>query len=187
MRLAVAVCALATMMIATEWRSSLSLVRRNGSLLTRLSDATASPPSTTMLPKPRLRGLVDYLRRCTRPDDRVFAAWFVPELYFFAGRAFAGGMVETFGDHWSEPDHQQRIVEKMKAESVPLVLVREGDESFSRGYPMVAEYLGANYRTAGSSAFGGTDGGRYTVLTRTDRTMTGIDTATSMPCFATQT
>jgi len=187
MRLAVAVCALATMMVATEWRSSLSLVRRNGSLLTRLADATASPPSTTMLPKPRLRGLVDYLRRCTRPDDRVFAAWFVPELYFFAGRAFAGGMVETFGDHWSEPDHQQRIVEKMKAESVPLVLVREGDESFSRGYPIVAEYLGAHYRTAGSSAFGGTDGGRYTVLTRTDRPMTGIDTATSMPCFATQT
>jgi len=96
-------------------------------------------------------------------------------------------MVETFGDHWSEPDHQQRIVEKMKAESVPLVLVREGDESFSRGYPIVAEYLGAHYRTAGSSAFGGTDGGRYTVLTRTDRPMTGIDTATSMPCFATQT
>jgi len=35
-------------------------------------------------------------------------------VYFFAGRAFAGGMVETFGDHWSEPDHQQRIVEKMQ-------------------------------------------------------------------------
>jgi hypothetical protein len=184
MRLAVAVCALGTMMVATEWRSSLSLVRRNGSLLTRLADATASPPSTTMLPKPRLRGLVDYLRRCTRPDDRIFAAWFVPELYFFAGRAFAGGMVETFGDHWSEPDHQRRIVEKMKAQSVPLVLMREGDESFARGYPIVAGYLGGNYRTAGSSAFGGTDGGRYTVLTRTDRTMTGIDAATSMPCFA---
>ena len=122
MRLAVAVSALATMMVATEWRSSLSLVRRNGSLLARLADATTSPPSMALLPKPRLRGLVDYLRRCTHPDDRVFAAWFVPELYFFAGRAFAGGMVETFGDHWSEPVHQQRIVEKMKTESVPLVL-----------------------------------------------------------------
>ena len=183
MRLAVAVPALATMMVATEWRSSLSLVRRNGSLLTRLADATASPPSTTMLPKPRLRGLVDYLRRCTQPDDRVLAAWFVPELYFFAGRAFAGGMVETFGDHWSEPNNQQRIVEKMKGESVPLVLVREGDESFARGYPILAEYLGANYRPAGASAFGGTDGGRYVVLARSDRSMTGIDAATSMPCF----
>jgi hypothetical protein len=75
----------------------------------------------------------------------------------------------------------------MKTESVPLVLLREGDESFSRGYPIVAEYLGAQYRAAGSSAFGGTDGGRYTVLTRTDRPMTGIDAATSMPCFATHT
>ena len=44
MRVAVAVCALADVMVATEWRSSLSVGRRNGSLLTRLADATASPP-----------------------------------------------------------------------------------------------------------------------------------------------
>jgi hypothetical protein len=113
----------------------------------------------------------------------VFAAWFVPELYFFSGRAFAGGMVVTFGGHWSEPVYQRRIVEKMMAESVPVVLVREGDESFSKDYPIVAEYLGAHYHMAGSSDFGG-DGGNYTVLTRTDRAAVGTDLATSMPCFA---
>ena len=174
-RAAVAVCALATVVVATEWRSSISLIRRNGNLLTRLATATASPPSTALLPKPRLTGLVEYLRRCTRPEDRVFAAWFVPELYFFTGRAFSGGMVETFGDHWSEPDHQRRIVEKMKTESVPIVLVREGDESFRRGYPVVAEYLSARYQAVGSSAFGAVDGGNYTVFTRTDRVPSGTD------------
>jgi hypothetical protein len=183
-RAVVAVCVLVTCMVATEWRSSVSLIRRNGNLFTRLATAAAIPPSTLLLPKPRLTGLVEYLRRCTGPDDRVFAAWFVPELYFFTGRAFAGGMVETFGDHWSEPDHQRRIVQKMKTESVPLVLVREGDESFARGYPIVSEYLRAHYQPAGSSAFGGVDGGNYTVLARTDRAMTGTDAATSMPCFA---
>lgn len=182
-RAAVAVCALATVVVATEWRSSVSLIRRNGNLLTRLATATASPPSTALLPKPRLTGLVEYLRRCTRPEDRVFAAWFVPELYFFTGRAFSGGMVETFGDHWSEPDHQRRIVEKMKTESVPIVLVREGDESFRRGYPVVAEYLSARYQAVGSSAFGAVDGGNYTVFTRTDRAPSGTDQVTAMPCF----
>jgi hypothetical protein len=105
-------------------------------------------------------------------------------LYVFSGRAFAGGMVVTFGSHWSEPVYQRRIVEKMKGESVPVVLVREGDESFSDDYPIVAEYLRASYQTAGSSDFGGPDGGHYTVLTRTDRAAISTDPVTSMPCFA---
>lgn len=182
-RALVVVCVLVTMMVATEWRSNVSLIWRNGNLLTRLADSTMTPASTALLPKPRLTGLVEYLRRCTRPDDRVFAAWFVPELYFFSGRAFAGGMVATFGDHWSEPVHQRRIVEKMQTESVPIFLVREGDESFSRGYPIVWEYFSAHYRAVGSSAFGASDGGNYTVFTQTDRTPTGTDPATAMPCF----
>ena len=181
---AVAACVIVTIGVATEWRSSINLVRRNGNLLTRLAIATETPASTALLPKPRLTGLVGYLRRCTQPSDRVFAAWFVPELYFFSGRAFAGGMVETFGDHWSEPTYQHRIVDKMKGESVPIVLIREGDESFSRAYPIVAEYLRASYHEAGSSAFGGEDGGSYTVLTRMDRLPMGTDPATMMPCFA---
>ena len=182
-RVTIAACVLVTLAVSTEWRSGLSLVRRNGNVLTRLDAATATPPAITMLPKPRLIGLVEYLRRCTQPEDRLFAAWFVPELYFFSGRAFAGGMVATFGDHWSEPAYQRRIVEKLRTESVPLVLAREGDESFSRGYPIVIDYLRANYREAGSSAFGATDGGRYTVFTQIDRAATGIDATTSMPCF----
>ena len=183
-RVAVTVSVLTTLAVATEWRSSLHLIQRNGNLFPIISDALANPPSTALLPKPRLAGLVEYLRRCTQPEDRVFAAWFVPELYFFSGRAFAGGMVVTFGDHWSEPEYQHRIVAKMKTESVPVVLLREGDESFARGYPIVAAYLSASYRTAGSSTFGGTDGGRYAVFTSVDRTPTGTDAGTSMPCFA---
>ena len=183
-RAVAAACVLVTVAIATEWRPNASLVRRNGNLWSRLVLAAETPPAVALLPKPRLAGLVEYLRRCTQPEDRVFAGWFVPELYYFSGRAFAGGMVATFGDHWSEPDHQRRIVEKMKTESVPLVLVREGDESFSRGYPIVADYLRANYQPAGATAFGATDGGRYIMLTQTNRVASGTDPATSMPCFA---
>jgi hypothetical protein len=66
--------------------SSIDLVRRHGNLFTELAIATETPSSTALLPKPRLTGLVAYLRRCTQPSDRVFAAWFVPGLYFFSGR-----------------------------------------------------------------------------------------------------
>jgi hypothetical protein len=180
---ALAVGVIATLAIASEWRGSAYRIERNGPRLGEvLRDAATTPPDA-LLAKQRLTGLVRYVRRCTRPDDRVFAAWFVPELYFFSSRAFAGGMVVTFGGHWSEPEYQRRIVGKMMAESVPVVVVREGDESFSKDYPIVAEYLGAHYHMAGSSDFGG-DGGNYTVLTRTDRVADGTDPATSMPCFA---
>ena len=186
-RTVAAACVLVTVAIATEWRPNVLLIRRNGNLWSRLVVAAETPAATALLPKPRLSGLVEYLRRCTQPEDRVFAAWFVPELYYFAGRAFAGGMVATFGDHWSEPDRQRRTVDKMKTESVPVVLVREGDESFSRGYPIVADYLSAHYQPAGATAFGATDGGRYAVLTHRKRVAAGTDPATSMPCFASPT
>jgi hypothetical protein len=184
-RAVVAACVLVTVAIATEWRPNVSLIWRNGNLRSRLALAAESPPATALLPKARLAGLVEYLRRCTQLRDRVFAAWFVPELYYYSGRAFAGGMVATFGDHWSEPDRQRRTVEKMQRESVPLVLVREGDESFARSYPIVADYLRAHYQLAGATAFGAMDGGRYAVLTLTDRVATRTDATTSMPCFAT--
>lgn len=185
LRLIVAVPLIAMLAIAAEWRSSIDQLRADfGHIGRPLREAMMSPSPPTILPKPRLTGLVDYLRRCTESSDRIFAAWFVPELYFFSGRAFAGGMTVTFGEHWSEPRSQRRIVEKLKTESVPVVLIREGDDSFARAYPIVVDYLRANYRMAGSSAFGETDAGSYTVLTRTDHLPVGIDPVTSMPCFA---
>ena len=107
-----------------------------------------SPSPSTILPKPRLTGLIDYLRRCTESRDRIFAAWFVPELYFFSGRAFAGDDRVTFGAHWSEPGYRRRRRE-LEPEAVPVVLIRESDDSFARTYPLVVDYLRANYQMAG--------------------------------------
>jgi hypothetical protein len=90
----------------------------------------------------------------------------------------------TFGGHWSEPDHQRRIVTKMQSESVPLLVLRAGDESFWEDYPILAEYLRARYKEAGSSNFDSEDDEHYTVFSRTDRQVTGVDPHTTMPCFA---
>ena len=185
LRLIVALPLIATLAIAAEWQASIDQLRADfGHIGRPLREAMMSPSPPTILPKPRLTGLVNYLRRCTESRDRIFAAWFVPELSFFSGRAFAGGMTVTFGGHWSEPRYQRRIVEKLKAEVVPVVLIREGDDSFARTYPIVVDYLRANYSMAGSSAFGETDTGSFILLTRIDRVPTGTDPVTSMPCFA---
>ena len=72
----------ATTLLAGTFALFFSLATYNRNLFPIISDALADPPLTALLPKPRLAGLAEYLRRCTQPDDRVCAAWFVPELYF---------------------------------------------------------------------------------------------------------
>ena len=124
-----------------------------------MEQASMSPPSTALVLDREEAGLVDYLRRCTRPDDRVFAAWFVPQLYFFSSRGFAGGMVVTFGGHWSDPARQHRIVAKLKSEPVPVAIFQDDGSEFRATYPIVDDYLRANYSSGGAV-------GPYRVLVR---------------------
>jgi hypothetical protein len=130
-----------------------------------IKQAAMSPPDPALLLEREEAALVDYLRRCTDPDDRVFAAWFAPHLYFFSGRGFAGGMVVTFGGHWSEPDRQHRIVAKLRTEEVPVVIFQNDRSDFRAAYPMVDEYLRINY--ANDSSWGSEVG--YQVLARNER------------------
>jgi hypothetical protein len=114
-----------------------------------IEQASMSPPAPALLLEQEEAGLVEYVRRCTQPEDRIFATWFAPQLYFFSGRGFAGGMVVTFGGHWSEPERQHRIVAKLKAEPVPLVIFQDDGADFRATYPVVDQYLRANYVSAG--------------------------------------
>jgi hypothetical protein len=141
---AAAAIVIVSALVATDLAVEPSRLRRV------IEQASMSPPSTALVVGHEEAGLVDYLRRCTEPDDRVFAAWFVPQLYFFSERAFAGGMAVTFGGHWSEPIRQQRIVSKLKREAVPVVVFQNDGTEFRATYPIVDEYLRANYRNAGS-------------------------------------
>ena len=50
----------------------------------------AFPPSEDLLPRGGQAGLIRYARACTRPQDRLLATWFAPQLFTMAGRGFAG-------------------------------------------------------------------------------------------------
>lgn len=130
--------------------------------------------------------MTDYLRRCTQSDDRIFAGWFAPELYFFSQRAFAGGMVVTFGHHWSEAANQRRIIAKMETESVPIVLLQNDDTDFRRTYGQLDAYLRTQYHTAASTSFDEPDDPLYTVMVRNGLDPVATDPTSSLPCFAQQ-
>jgi hypothetical protein len=152
----------------------------------RLTRFAIAPPSVELLPSGRTAGLVRYVQACTLPTDRVFATWFVPQLFYFAQRGFGGAMSATFGGHWSERRFQERSIAAFEAQPTPLVLVRvAGDEQFRRDYPLLDAYFHRRYRVAGETDFGDSHAGPggYRVLVQTDRPVVSIDRTTGLPCF----
>jgi hypothetical protein len=148
-----------------------------------ISLVSASPPMPEIMSSPALAGMVQYLRECTSPKDRVLARWFVPELYFFAQRGFAAGMVTTFGGHWSESRFETRSVKALASESVPIVIARERDDELARDYPVLNRYIDEHYEVAGRTNFETPDSDGYVVLVRNDRTPARTHPPTGFPCF----
>jgi hypothetical protein len=181
---AVAATVLLTAVLVTGSSRTVVYAARNVlSIPATLAQAASSPPPPVFLPRTPVLPVVEYIRRCTRPDDRVYAGWFVAELYYFSQRAFAGGIVATWGHHWSEPGNQRRIIDKMKTESVPIVILQYEDTDFRETYVELESYLRANYRAWGPTRLGWSEGPEYTVLTKNNLAPVRMDPVSSMPCF----
>lgn len=171
---------------SAEWKGRITAqMVRPSNLVRGIATWAASPPPFDGIPNRAIVGLARYLRECTAPTDRLFATWFVPDLYFYAQRGFAGRIVALFGSHWSEERFQRRSVEALASQSVPIVVTRTGDERFGEDYPLIAGYLRGQYSLAGTSDFGDPDIGEggYSVWVRNDRHATETYDVTSLPCF----
>jgi len=152
----------------------------------QLTLLTESPPSLGLTPRSRDVPLVEYLRRCSRPADPILATWFAPDLYYFAGRPFAGGMLVFFGEHWAELKYQRRTIARLSARPPSLVLIEERSyDEFSTTYPFVDRYLRLNYDVGGETDFGNPDAGPrgYRVLVRRTLEPRTVDSQWGLPCL----
>lgn len=94
-----------------------------------------------------------YLRRCTRPADRIFMGENLPEIFYFADRPFAAGQVRYFSNFYSSAVQQHEAIDWWSRQVVPMALTQTAprfDEEFSVDYPLLAEYLRTHYRRAAS-------------------------------------
>ncbi len=172
--------------VVGEWRYSVVPPLRDWRHLgNRLTEASRTPPPLGLLQTGRLAGVVTYLRDCTSERDRVLVASFLPEISFFSQRAFAAGMVVTFGGHWSEPRFQRRSIDMLTRHPAALVLLPDDDlTSLSHQYPFVMEHLRTRYLDAGTSAFGSAEAAaRFRVLVSRARRPQGTHGVTGLPCF----
>ena len=153
----------------------------------KLTVLAISPSSMALLPNGRDSGLVRYVQECTGPDDRILATWFMPQLYHYAGRGFAGGMVVFFGGHWSDRALQEKTLSRLREQSVPIVLIEtDSYASFERDYDVIDSFIKANYRLAGMSSLGNpdVDENAYRILVREGLTPVRFDDVWQLPCFS---
>ncbi|MGE0592161.1 MAG: hypothetical protein AB7G23_12080 [Vicinamibacterales bacterium] len=150
----------------------------------RMAGLLTSPPDPAVFREVGpVADMVAYVRACTPAGSRVLATWFVPQLSYLADHGFAGGMPVFFGAHWSSVSDQETIVERLRAEPVPLAVV---DPGFASSYSLVDAYLAEAYTLVGTSAFGSDqapDGG-YRVLVRSDLLPLATDPRWGLPCPA---
>ena len=123
-----------------------------------------------------------YLRRCTASDDRLFIADNLPEVYYFAERRFAAGHNTFFSSFYSSATLQQAAIGRWSSQSVPVALTAPGtrfDDEFAKDYPLLADYLRAHYRRAGTLAV---EAGRVMDVWIDQRRRFSADAVTGLPC-----
>ena len=103
-------------------------------------------------------------------------------MYFYAGRAFAG-------DRWSyeefdnSPDRQRKVVDTIKAQSVPIVFVdTEHRLDFSERWPALMTYLDQAYTPVADVPIEKDRVAR--VLTINNRAPSKHVSFEDLPCFA---
>ena len=125
-----------------------------------------------------------YLRRCTRPTDRIFLAENLPEIFYFADRPFAAGQIRYFSNFYSSPEQQREAIERWRKQVVPIALTqpaaRFADE-FATDYPLLTEYLRSRYRKAGQLAV---EQGAVVDVWVESTQKRPVDRDTGLPCFA---
>jgi len=147
--------------------------------LATLRELARVPPSLSLLPD--TAGMAAYVRGCTPPGSRVLVSGFLPELYYFADRGFAGGTPVFFGGHWSSARDQELTIEKLRRDFVPLAIVAPG---FASTYDRVSAYLSSAFEPAGVSGFGNPRApeGGYQVLIRRGIESSSLDSRWNLPC-----
>ena len=129
------------------------------------------------------RHVVTYLQACTHPDSRILALTFAPELFFYARRGFAGGLVTLTPGTYVTSRHAALMMDRLSREDVPhVVLDSETEQEIRRGYSRIADPLSLRYHTIATFPVSGDK--RFVVLAENGRPPVREYGAERLPCFA---
>lgn len=103
--------------------------------------------------RPDLITLAMYLQACTRPDARVFVQPYIPQVLALARRPFAGGHADLRTGFFDSEEKQALTISRLQRQYVPVALLGESPESFTKSFPLVGGYLQDHFDVAGLHTF----------------------------------
>jgi hypothetical protein len=113
-----------------------SVINRWQAVSSRLREAKPE-----IMPDPRQATLVQFIERCTVPDERILIGGFGPELPVLAHRAFAAGLPDWIRGYYDDPADVARARAQLAHERVGLAVMLEGGDAFTASWPSVADDL----------------------------------------------
>jgi hypothetical protein len=125
-----------------------------------------------------------YVAECTVPEDYVLVAAYAPEVPVFARRRFAAGQPTVGLSFYTSEADQRRAIGRLQDQSVPIILAADEayDEEFASDYPLLASYVEAHYRLAGTIDTD-RDHLRFRVFVERGRQPRRADPVLGLPCF----
>jgi hypothetical protein len=127
--------------------------------------------------------VVDYLRACTRPDDRVLVLADASEVAVFAGRPFAGGHPTFRAGFYTLPEDQALTITRLNRQFVPIVLTRDWHdyrEHIAPDFKAVVAWVKERYEYRGDIP--ALTGGPMRVLVRREMVESEPFGHTGLPC-----
>jgi hypothetical protein len=122
-----------------------------------------------------------YIAECTDPSDRILVGTYAPELPVFSGRLLAAGQRFGFGFYRS-PEQQRAAIDRFRGQPVAMAVTGVADhEEFIDDYALVAEYIAARFRDAGTIAVDGQP--RFRIFVDASRPVRRTHPDLGLPCL----
>jgi len=129
-----------------------------------------------------LRPFFAYLDRCSSRADRLIVTGEFPDIVVLAGRRFAGDGV-VFGAWYSSSTHQDRTLERLRADPALFALHMGDYATFRERFSLIDRYLSQEYTPMAEIPV--VEGGVIQIVALRGRPSVGIDRETGWSCFAT--
>lgn len=127
--------------------------------------------------------LADYLHTCLAPTQRALVVAYMPEVFFFAERPFAGGQIDIRAGYLATDADQRLTIARLDAQASPIVVTEDTatfESRYPRESPQLVDYIRRAYRDTGDHDFGGVV---FRVFVRPGVNVPGTYAGPSAPCL----
>jgi hypothetical protein len=128
-----------------------------------------SPPDQRTGPRsPIYQPVIEYIGRCTPQKARLLVLTFAPELFFYTGRAFAGGQVAMSPGFFASEQDAELLLSRVSMEDVALVIAdSQTEREMIDGYPTIGAHVTQHYHEVQRFPISGEKA--FVMLARNDR------------------